>query len=135
MLGFLLTTLVTALSLLVVDLIVPGVNLSTFMAAILAAIAIGVVNGLIKPILSILSLPITILTLGLFSFVVNGICFWLASVFVPGFVVHGFVALILGPVVLSLATTFLTKYVLEQGLIAKLTGGADNTTLKPSRDS
>jgi putative membrane protein len=135
MLGFLLTTLVTALSLLVVDLIVPGVDLSTFMAAILAAIAIGVVNGLIKPILSILSLPITILTLGLFSFVVNGICFWLASVLVPGFVVHGFVALILGPVVLSLATTFLTKYVLEQGLIAKLTGGADNNTLKPSQDS
>jgi putative membrane protein len=114
MLGFFLTTLVTALSLLVVDLAVPGVDIATFVAALLAAVAIGIVNALVKPVLSILSLPITILTLGLFSFVVNGICFWLASVFVPGFAVHGFWAMILGPVVLSLTSTFLTKYVLER---------------------
>lgn len=133
MLGFFLTTLVTALSLLVVDLAVPGVDISTFVAALLAAVAIGMVNGLVKPVLSILSLPITILTLGLFSFVVNGICFWLASLFVPGFVVHGFWAMILGPVVLSLASTFLTKYVLERlqggSISAQLTGN-QNGTLK-----
>jgi putative membrane protein len=133
MLGFFLTTLVTALSLLVVDLAVPGVDIATFVAALLAAVAIGIVNALVKPVLSILSLPITILTLGLFSFVVNGICFWLASVFVPGFAVHGFWAMILGPVVLSLTSTFLTKYVLERlqggGISAELTGN-QNGTLK-----
>lgn len=133
MLGFFLTTLVTALSLLVVDLAVPGVDIPTFVTALLAAVAIGMVNGLVKPVLSILSLPITILTLGLFSFVVNGICFWLASVFVPGFVVNGFLAMILGPVVLSLTSTFLTKYVLERlqgGSISAQLSGNQNGTLK-----
>lgn len=114
MLGYFLTTLITALSLLVVDLAVPGVDIASFPAALLAGVSIGLVNTFIKPVLSILSLPITFLTLGLFSFVVNGICFWLASVFVPGFAVHGALALILGPIVLSLASTFLNRYFAEK---------------------
>ena len=118
MLGFFLTTLVTALSLLVVDLIVPGVGVSTFFAALLAGVSIGIVNGFIKPILSILSLPITVLTLGIFSLVVNGFCFWLASVLVPGFAVQGFWAFILGPVVLSFVSTSLTKYFVDSGISA-----------------
>jgi putative membrane protein len=83
MLGFFLTTLITALSLLVVDLAVPGVDIATFPAALLAAVSIGVVNGSIRPILSLLSFPINFLSLGTFSLVVNGICFWLASLLVP----------------------------------------------------
>lgn len=116
MLSFLLTTLTTALGLLVVDLAIPGVTIATFPAALVAAISIGLVNGFVKPVLSFLSLPITFLTLGSFSLVVNGICFWLASLFVPGFAVHGFLAFILGPVVLSFATTFLNKYFAEKGI-------------------
>lgn len=116
MLSFLLTTVTTALGLLVVDLAIPGVTIATFPAALLAAISIGIVNGFVKPVLSILSLPITFLTLGLFSLVVNGLCFWLASLVVPGFAVHGFLAFILGPVVLSFATTFLNKYFAEKGI-------------------
>jgi putative membrane protein len=133
MLGFLLTTLITALGLLVVDLIVPGVVISTFPAALLAAISIGLVNGFVKPVLSLLSLPITFLTLGLFSFVVNGICFWLASLFVPGFAVHGFLALILGPVVLSFATTFLSKYFAEKGVGQPIAGTSSSPTLKAEK--
>lgn len=110
MLGYFLTTLITALSLLVVDLAVPGVTLANFPAAIIAGIAIGFVNAFVKPVLNILSLPATFLTLGLFSLVVNGFCFWLASVLVPGFVVSGPLAFILGPVVLSFASTFLNNY-------------------------
>jgi putative membrane protein len=116
MLSFLLTTLTTALGLLVVDLVIPGVTIATFPAALVAAVSVGLVNGFVKPVLSLLSLPITFLTLGLFSLVVNGLCFWLASVFVPGFAVHGFLAFILGPVVLSFATTFLNKYFAEKGI-------------------
>jgi putative membrane protein len=115
MLGFFLTTLVTALSLLVVDLAVPGVDIATFPAALLAAISIGVVNGSIRPVLSLLSMPINFLSLGLFSLLVNGFCFWLASLLVPGFYVHGLLALILAPVVLSLSSTFLNNYVSERG--------------------
>ena len=116
MLGFALTTLITALSLLIVDLVVPGVDLANFPAAIVAAIAIGLVNGFVKPVLTFLSFPINLLTLGLFSLVVNGICFWLASLLVPGFAVHGFLAFILGPIVLSLGTTFLSNYFVAKGI-------------------
>lgn len=116
MVGNLLTLLATALSLLVVDLAVPGVDLATFPAALIAAISIGLVNAFVRPVLSILSLPLTFLTLGLFSLVVNGVCFWLASVLVPGFRVDGLLAFILGPVVLSLVSTFLNKYFAERQL-------------------
>ncbi|HEY9627966.1 MAG TPA: phage holin family protein [Coleofasciculaceae cyanobacterium] len=110
MFGFFLTTVISALGLLIVDLVVPGVDIATFPAALLAAVAIGFVNGSVRPVLSVLSLPINLLTLGLFSLVVNGVCFWLASLFVPGFAVHGLLAIILAPIVLSLATTFLNQY-------------------------
>lgn len=110
MIGFLLTTLVTALSLLVVDILFRGVYIASFPTAAIAAIVIGLINGTVRPLLSLLSLPINILTLGLFSFVVNGICFWLAGVLVPGFSVHGIAAIVLGPVILSLGTTFLNQY-------------------------
>ncbi len=134
MLGFFLTTLVTALGLLVVDILVPGVTIATFPAALIAALSIGLVNGFIKPILSILSLPITFLTLGLFSLVVNGICFWLASVLVPGFGVHGIVALILGPVVLSFASTFLNKYFAEKGIGKSIAGAGASPSLTADGD-
>lgn len=114
MLGSFIAALVTALSLLVVDLIVPGVNIATFAAALIAAVSIGVVNGLIRPILKTLSLPLTLVTFGLFSIVVNGLCFWLASVFVPGFSVSGPLAFLLGPIVLSFASTFLNRYLGER---------------------
>jgi putative membrane protein len=114
MIGFFITTLVTALSLLVVDIAVPGVDIATFPAALLAGISIGLVNGGIRPVLSILSMPINFLSLGLFSFVLNGICFWIASLFVPGFTVHGLLAVILAPVVLSFSSTFLNNYVAER---------------------
>ena len=110
MTGFLLTTLVTALSLLIVDTLFTSVSISSFPTAMIAAVVLGLINGSIRPVLSLLSLPINFLTLGLFSFVVNGVCFWLAGVLVPGFSVDGIAAIILGPVVLSLGTTFLNSY-------------------------
>jgi putative membrane protein len=116
MTGFLLTTLVTALSLLIVDTLFSSVSISSFPTALIAAIVLGVINGSIRPVLSLLSLPINILTLGLFSFVVNGICFWFAGVVVPGFSVNGIAAIILGPVVLSLGTTFLNSYFADRNL-------------------
>lgn len=112
--SYLVTTLATALGLLVVDLAVPGVDIANFPAAILAAVVVGGVNSTIRPVLSLLSLPINLLSLGLFSLVVNGLCFWLASLFVSGFTVSGLLAFILGPVVLSFASTFLNNYFAER---------------------
>ena len=110
MLGSLLTLVATALSLLVVDIIFPGVNLATFPAALIAGLAIGGVNSFVKPVISTLSMPLNFLSLGAFSLVVNGLCFWLASVLVPGFQVSGLLAFILSPVILSAVNTLIGKY-------------------------
>jgi putative membrane protein len=129
MLGTFLTLLATALSLLVVDLALPEVNIATFPAALIAAVAIGLVNSSVKPILSTLSMPLNFLSLGAFSLVVNGVCFWLASLFVPGFSVHGLLALILGPIILSFVNTFLSKYFAEKNPDLQL-AAARNSELK-----
>ena len=135
MLGFIITTLVTALSLLVVDLAVPGVAIATFPAALAAGVSLGLVNGSVKPVLKLLSLPVTFLTLGAFALVVNGFCFWLASLLVPGFAVHGLIGFILGPVVLSAISTFLTGYFVNNGIDQKLAGVGSRFGLKGGDES
>jgi len=119
MLGFVLTTLVTALSLIVVDFFVPGVAIATFPVAIFAAISIGFINSSIKPLVKLLSLPITLLSLGSFSLVINSICFWLATLFVPGFTVHGLFSFLIAPIALSMVSTLLTQFVISKGLDKK----------------
>lgn len=115
MIGYFLTILATALGLLVVDIVVPGVDIANFPSALLAAIVIGFINAFIRPILQVLSLPVTFITLGLFSFILNGILLWLASIIVPGFTMSGLIAFILAPIVLSFCSTFLNKYFAERG--------------------
>jgi putative membrane protein len=114
MYGFLSTTLIAALSLLVTDILFPKVDIANFPAALVAAIIIGLVNACIRPVLSILSLPINLLTLGSFSLVINGICFWLASVLTPGFTASGILTLLLAPIILSLGTILLNRYFAER---------------------
>jgi putative membrane protein len=114
MVSILLSGLITALSLLVVDLIVPGVQLDTVTAAAISAASIGVVNAFVKPVLSAVSIPVNLLSFGLFSYIVNGLCFWLASLAVPGFRVGGILGFLLGPVVLSFVGTFLGKYLSDK---------------------
>jgi putative membrane protein len=133
MAGYLVTTLATALGLLVVDLIVPGVNIDNFPAALVAALIIGLVNSSIRPILLLLSLPLTIITLGGFSLLVNGFCLWVASVFVPGFSMSGLLAFILAPIALSFSSTFLNNYFAAKGVGQNLMG-SENTPLKVEGD-
>ncbi|MEH2225391.1 phage holin family protein [Nostoc sp.] len=131
MLTPLLTALATALSLLIVDLVVPGVNIANFPAAIIAALVIGLINGSVKPVLSALSLPLNFLSFGAFSLVVNGLCFWLAAVLVPGFAVRGIIGFLLGPVILTFANTFINNYFVERNLLTS-SGGKTQGEL-PSR--
>lgn len=98
---FLLTWLVTALSLLVTANLVPGFRVQSFVSALIAAVVIGLVNAIVRPILIVLTLPITILTLGLFLFVVNGISIWIAGALTPGFTVAGLFPALLGSIVLT----------------------------------
>ncbi|MBH8561069.1 phage holin family protein [Nostoc sp. CENA67] len=132
MLTPLLTAVATALSLLIVDLVVPGVDIANFPAAVIAALVIGLINGSVKPVLSTLSLPLNFLTFGAFSLVINGLCFWLAAVLVPGFSVHGIIGFLLGPVILSFANTFINKYFAEKNL-ALTSGDVKTQGELPSR--
>lgn len=102
--NFILKWLIVALSVLGAAYIVPGITVSSFYIALIVALIWGVVSFVIKPILHIIALPITILTLGLFSFVINGLLFWFVSSFIEGFEVDGFIPAVLGAIVVSLLT-------------------------------
>jgi putative membrane protein len=99
---FLVHLLVSAGLLLVVSHVVHGIELRDWVAALLAALVLGIVNAIVRPILVILTLPLTIVTLGLFLLVVNALMLQLASYFVPGFRVAGFGAALWGSVLLAL---------------------------------
>jgi putative membrane protein len=108
---FLLTWLVAAISLVITAKIVPGFNLDTFTAAAIAAIIMGLINAIVRPILVLMTLPLTILTLGLFLLVVNAISIGLVAYLTPGFNVTGFFPAVIGSIVLSLVSGLLSKFV------------------------
>ena len=94
----------SALSLLIVAHLVPGIEVRGFGTALVAAVIIGLVNATLGFILKILTLPLTIVTFGLFLFVINAVMLMLAAALVPGFAVYGFMPALLGAIVLSLVT-------------------------------
>ncbi len=96
----LLRWILNALALLLVTRVVPGVTVDGFYAALIVALVLGVVNALIRPILVFLTLPINLLSLGLFTFVINALLFWFVSTLVKGFHVSGFMAAFWGALVL-----------------------------------
>lgn len=98
---------VTALAFMVTAYLLPGFRVSSFTSAMVAAAVLGFVNILIRPLLVFLTLPISILTMGLFLLVVNALCLWLASALTPGFEIRGFGWALLGSIVLTLASALL----------------------------
>src|SRR5688572_32889904 len=90
MIQLIIRLLLSALGVMLVAYLVPGIAVASFWIALIAAIIIGVVNALVRPLLHLIALPITILTLGLFSLIINAACFGLAAWLVPGFSVAGF---------------------------------------------
>jgi putative membrane protein len=115
MLLFIIRLVLNAISLLFVANIIPGIAVRDFPIAIIAAIVIGLVNALIRPLLELLSLPITILTLGLFSLVINALMFGLAAWVTPGFSVGGFGPAFWGGLLYAVLTTLIGWLVKEQG--------------------
>ena len=109
---------ITAAALWVTTQLISGVTVSTTTALVLASLALGIVNAVVRPILHVLSLPLTFLTLGLFYFVVNGIAFGIAAAVVPGFEVSGALAAVLGALVLGLVS-WLLHLVLPDGQAGK----------------
>jgi len=104
---FLIHWLSATLALAVTAWLLPGISFSSIPALVIGALVLGLVNAIVRPVLHVLSLPITILTLGLFIFVVNGIAFGLAAWLTPGFVVHGLGNAILGAIIVSVVSWLL----------------------------
>ena len=102
--GLFIQWLISALSLILVDFMLTGVKISDFYIALIAAAIIGLANIFIKPLLIILTLPINILTLGLFIFVINALILWFVSSFVEGFHIDGFGSALMAAVVLWLVS-------------------------------
>ena len=103
----LLNWVLSALAVWIVSHVVRGISVNGPMAALIAALAIGFINATIGLVLKILTFPLTLLTLGLFWFVINALMLKLASALVPGFEVRGFLAAFIGAIVLSLVSSVL----------------------------
>jgi putative membrane protein len=109
--GFLVHTVVLAIAIWITAQVVPGVTVASWTALAIAALALAVVNAIVRPILLILTLPITVITLGLFYLVINGIAFGLAAAIVPGFQVTSWTAAILGALLTSVVSWFIGVFV------------------------
>jgi putative membrane protein len=94
----LLLWILNAIALLAVTWLLPSIKVSGFGAALIAALVLGFINTLVRPVLALLTLPITVLTLGIFYLVLNGLLFWLASALLPGFHVAGFGSAVFGAI-------------------------------------
>jgi len=111
---FILKWLIVALSVLGAAYFVPGIAVSSFYIALIVALVWGLVSFFVKPILQILTLPITLLTLGLFSLVLNGLLFWFISTFIEGFTVTGFFPAVWGALVVSILTWIGNKLFIKE---------------------
>ncbi|MGP1716490.1 MAG: phage holin family protein [Methylophilus sp.] len=111
MFKLLIVWVLNALALMAVAYLVPGIHVANFTAALIAALVIGLVNILIKPLLVLLTLPITLLTLGLFILVINGLLFWAVGNYLDGFSVSSILIGVIGALVYSVISGVLSAIV------------------------
>lgn len=109
----LLVWLINSLALIAVAYLMPSINVANFTTALVAALILGLVNAFIRPVLILLTLPVTVLTLGLFILVINGLLFWFVGSFIEGFVVAGFWAGFVGSILFSIVSWILSALVLK----------------------
>jgi putative membrane protein len=111
---FLLRLLLNGVAVFLAAQLIPGIGIASPGAALAAGIVLGLVNAVIRPVLILLTLPATVLTLGLFIFIVNAICLALAAWFVPGFTISGFWAALCGAVVISIISWLLSVILIDK---------------------
>jgi len=119
--GFLLRVVVNALAIMLAASVLPGIGVDGIVPALAAAVLLGLVNAFVRPVLLILTLPITLVTLGLFLFVLNGLCFWLVASVVKGFHVAGFGSAMLGALVVSAVSWIVTALISDSGRVVVIT--------------
>lgn len=110
----LLIWFLNALALLTVAYVLPGIHVDGFTAALVAALILGLINTLLRPLLILLTLPVTVVTLGLFILVINGLLFWFAGSVLKGFEVSGFWVGVLGALLYSIFSSALTMVVFQK---------------------
>jgi len=113
MMNVIIKWFIVALSLLLAEYLIPGISVASFYTALIVAVLLGIVNLILKPILVILTLPINIMTLGLFTLVINAALFWFLATIVKGFYVDGFIAAFLGALLVSVVSYFGNKLLLD----------------------
>ena len=119
--GVLLRVAMNTLAIALASSVVPGVRVDNLVVAVAAGLVLGLINAVVRPVLLVLTLPITLFTLGLFLLVLNGLCFWLAAAAVPGFHVAGFWSAVLGALLVSAVSWVVTAFVSDSGRIALIT--------------
>ena len=105
--------LINAVALLALPYLLPSIHVASFMTALGVAVVLGLINAVIRPVMLLLTLPVTLLTLGLFIFAINGMMFMLAAWLLEGFVVDGFLAGVIGSALYSVISWLLTKLLLS----------------------
>jgi putative membrane protein len=119
--GFIVRVVANALAIVLAASIIPGVEVDGVLAALAAGLLLGLINAVVRPILLLLTFPITLLTLGLFLFVLNALCFWLTATVVSGFHVSGFWAAFGGALVVSIVSWLVNALVSDSGRIVVIT--------------
>ena len=115
--GFLIRLCLNAMALLIVSTVIPGIEVRGVLPALSAAFFLGLVNAVVRPIILILTLPLTILTLGLFIPLINAFLLKLVSLMIQGFEVHGFWSAVFGALLLSLVSGLLSLFINDQGRV------------------
>jgi putative membrane protein len=115
--GILLRWLIQTFSIIATSYLIDGIQVSGFLSAFFAAAILGILNAFFRPILFILTLPINILSLGLFTFVINAVMLMMASGVISGFKVDGFWSAVFGSFLISLVSWLLTSFINERGTI------------------
>lgn len=118
--GLLIRLVANALAILAAAYIVPGIEVAGGLSLLAAALVLGLVNAVVRPILLFLTLPFTLVTLGLFIFLLNAFCLWLTSWLVTGFEVHGFWAAVLGALIVSIVSWLVNVFLSDRGKVVSI---------------
>lgn len=118
--GLLLRWLILTVAIIVASYLLEGIHVSGFFPAFFAAALLGILNALFRPVLILLTLPINILSLGLFTFIINALMLMMVSGVVSGFEVHGFWTAVFGSLIISIISWLLNSFISDRGRVERL---------------
>ena len=132
--GMLIRWLTTTAAIVATAYLLDGIQVSGFFSAVFAAAVLGILNAVLRPLALLLTLPINILSLGLFTFIINALMLKIASGIIPGFGVYGFWTAIFGSLLISFISWLLNSFVSEQGTVTSIHVQHGRTTTRAEQD-